>query len=103
MSEGNTNVPQPRGKRIILAAIALGMSSLACAGSDADEIQKNVAAQRNFNAIQYVYQHGVPHTNGKGAPLSKCAAGKSFFPIAMWGAPVPGEYWGEYHVTTTIP
>ena len=55
----------PRGTRTILAAIALGMSSLACAGSDADEIQKNVAAQRNFNAIQYVYQHGVPHTNGK--------------------------------------
>jgi hypothetical protein len=68
---------QPRGNRIILAAIALTMSSLACAGSDANEIQKNVAAQRNFNAIQYVYQHGVPHTDGNGAPRSTYEAGNS--------------------------
>jgi hypothetical protein len=61
----------------------------------ADEIQKSIEAQRNFNAVQRVYQQGVPHTDGKGTPMTGFEAGKSFFPIAMWGAPLPGEYWGE--------
>lgn len=86
---------RPSNQYLVLAAIALGVSSFANSWSDADEIQKTAEAQRNFNAVQRMYQHAVPHTDGIGRPMSKYEAGKSFFPIAMWGAPVPGEYWGE--------
>jgi hypothetical protein len=82
-------------KGVIFTIISTGVFAAMCISADADEIQKNLENQRNFNAIQHVYQKGVPHTDGKAVPMDSYVAGKSFLPIAMWGAPNPGEVWGE--------
>lgn len=79
----------------ILTVIASGIYTSVSIRAYGDEIEKNKENQRNFNAIQSVYKKGVPHTDGSGKWLRSYERGRSFFPIAMWGAPNPGEVWGE--------
>jgi len=60
-----------------------------------DELSAAERAMRSANAIQVIYRQGVPHTDRQGRRLNKYEAGNSFFPIGMWGAPMPGEYYGS--------
>lgn len=43
------------------------------------------------DAVQTVYQNGVPQMDKTGAPLADYDPQKSFFPIALWGAPGNGD------------
>lgn len=58
-----------------------------------DEVEDTLNGQRNFNAMQTVYQHGVPHTDRQGRVLTEYDPDRSFFQIGIWGAPLPGQYW----------
>ncbi|MCC6240957.1 MAG: hypothetical protein IT448_11725 [Phycisphaerales bacterium] len=71
---------------LILLAFILTMTALTLPtyGQD-DQLQKALDAQRNFNAVQTIYRAGVPHTDRQGNMLMKYDAGKSFFPIGVWG------------------
>lgn len=69
----------------VLAAMSLLVTPRAFA---ADEIDANFRHQRNFNAVQRVYKKGVPHTDKNGRRLAQYDPERSFFPIAMWGAPL---------------
>jgi len=42
------------------------------------------------NAVQTIFQQGVPHTNKNGKVLTAYDSQKSFLQIAMWGAPPDG-------------
>jgi hypothetical protein len=61
-----------------------------------DEIENNQNNTRNFNAAQSIYTAGVPHTDAQGHLLMKYDPQKSFFPIAMWGAPLSTVYGVNY-------
>ena len=44
-------------------------------------------------AIQTIYSDGVPHTDRRGQPLMQYDPERSFFPIGIWGAQLPGKQW----------
>ncbi len=59
----------------------------------ADEVDESLHQQRNFNATQTIYRHGVPHTDRQGRLLKQYDPERSFFQIGIWGAPLPGKYY----------
>jgi hypothetical protein len=67
-----------------------------------DGLSADQRKMRNLNAIQVIYRHGVPNTDKQGHRLYKYEAGKSFFPIGMWGAPLPGDVYGSHYDWDTL-
>lgn len=63
------------------------------------EAQRNM---RNNNAIQVIYRNGVPNTDKQGHRLYKYDVDKSFFPIGMWGASMPGDVYGSHYDWETL-
>jgi len=51
--------------------------------------------QSAVGAVQTIYREGVPHTDHRGRPMLKYDARRSFFPIGMWGAPLPAGACGR--------
>jgi len=51
--------------------------------------------QRDINAVRFVYQDHVPHTDRQGRQLNAYDPQKSFFQIGAWGVPMPGKIMGE--------
>jgi len=60
----------------------------------ADELENTKNAQRDFNAIQTIYQNGAPHIDKNGNILLKYDKDKSFLTIALWGVPNNEETYG---------
>ena len=82
---------------LILKALPVAALLLVVAVSASpDEIENELNRQRNFNAVQEVYKAGVPHTDAQGRLMMKYEAGRSFLPIAAWGAPLGNVYGQEY-------
>ena len=58
---------------------------------------RSVLAQIDGNgatpAIQTIYQSAVPHTDKQGRAMTSYEASRSFFPIGIWGAQLPGKQW----------
>ncbi|MFA6244325.1 MAG: hypothetical protein WC655_25505, partial [Candidatus Hydrogenedentales bacterium] len=77
--------------RPLFVAVACLLAALL--PTPADEIEDALNQQRDFNAVQSVYRAGVPHTDPQGRVLTAYDAQRSFFPIATWGAPLPGKYY----------
>ncbi len=50
--------------------------------------------QRNANAKRFVYEKQVPHVTRTGKRLMQYAPEQSFFPIGLWGVPLPGTAYG---------
>jgi hypothetical protein len=70
---------------IILLVFIVSLGNLAiCDGAD-------IEMKPAIGAVQTMYQNVVPHTDKRGLPLLKYDAKRSFFPIGMWGAPLPGK------------
>lgn len=74
-----------------VAALCLLLAGVACGDENAVPEASPAAG-----AVQTIYRKGVPHTDRRGLPLMEYDAERSFFPIAMWGAPAPGTYGHEY-------
>jgi len=72
-----------------LCASLLALSTLP--GLCERPIDNPLKAQRNANAIQSVYQNGVPHTNKQGKVMLEYSAAESFFSIGLWGSPLPNK------------
>jgi len=70
---------------IIIVLIALPLHA-----QNLDAILK---ASSDFNAVQSVYRHGVPHTDKNGNLLTTYDPNRSFFQIGIWGNPY-GEIYG---------
>ena len=78
---------------IYLLMVMLSLLSI-CSAVSAEVTQKVMDDQRDFNAVQKVYLHGVPHTDSQGNVRTSYDPKTSFFQIGLWGVPMPREYMG---------
>ncbi len=76
---------------------ALVVANIATAQADA--LQDALNKQRDFNAVQVIYRHGVPHTDRRGRLMTAYDPDRSFFQIAVWGTPLDKVYGHEYDLT----
>ncbi len=88
------------------------LAAASCAAADAGIQAMYENVQKNTGAVQAVYRGGVPHTDRQGRRMMKYDPETSFFPIAIWGQPAPGETYGtdyryedlqEAHFNTVWP
>lgn len=56
----------------------------------------------NNEAVQTIYQQGVPHTDRRGVPMTDFDPARSFFPIGIWGAQLPGNQWDSVSDWTVL-
>ena len=77
-------------KTIILIFAILLMSLCVFAHKYEDAYKRT----EKLSAVQEFYTDYVPHTDKNGNPMTEYVPGKSFFQIALWGAP-SGEVLGE--------
>ena len=62
-----------------------------------DRLEREIQAQRDFNAVQVIYRNGAPHTDARGKMMMRYEPERSFFQIGLWGAPLPGAAHGREH------
>ncbi|MEN6549445.1 MAG: hypothetical protein ABFE07_25650, partial [Armatimonadia bacterium] len=53
----------------------------------AQNLDALLKASSDFNAVQSIYRHGVPHTDKNGDLLATYDPNRSFFQIGIWGNP----------------
>lgn len=72
-----------------IATIVSILATTLCMTATSDEI----AAPVPTATLQSIYTGGVPHTDRQGKVLTQFDPDRSFFPIAIWGAQMPGTQW----------
>ena len=80
----------------LTCALLVGLTAAVIAPAAAQDIQELLDKMRDFNAVQVIYRHGVPHTDPQGRPMMQYDPERSFFQVGVWGNPYGTIYGYDY-------